>query len=700
MIGRGATLAILFAGSVSAATIVKTVDRKFPTGQFCPLETRTAAGADLSFVAQGTVVRVTFTADNFKGQCKDELDSLGQPCLIDADCPPNETCQRLCTTSFSPCSSDADCPGERCGPSNEVALDNVAVVLESVFEANALSPSPWFEDCYFATVPPGQVAPGSPNAPSHDFNAPGSTEVYLELFDSADGLAGWEGEIAFDTTHLAPRVPAGPLLDDLDQTGGSLGLGRIDDGAVAVSASRTVSGLTPGETYVVLGWWSIRLADRLTIEVNDDACLDEDGDGSVACGGCDPEPGQTCDCDDARPHCAASCVDDDADGWCTDTDCDDESAACAESCTEDLDIDGLPDCLDGCIDVDGDGFGTPGGVPSTCTGADCDDANGQCNQDCTDFDGDLVCFPRDCNDAYHLVFPGAPEANDGVDNQCPGEPGFGAIDELDPTVTLSKIPAGAEICWVEQLSANGYELVRSIGSRFPGPCAGGLVQAPCLTDPEVPLEGQAFHYLVRPTGPYGGSWGNDSQGVERSHVCFDPAQDSLVLNEVDYDQPSFDTLEFVELYNRGSAPVALDGLALVLVNGATNTEYRRILLSGSLPGQGFALIHAPALVPTGELNFVFSAAQDNVQNGSPDAIALLRVADGVLLDALSYEGAVTAAVISGHVYNLVEGAQTFHADSNTTVGALVRLPDGDDTDNSGADWRFSGTPTPGGPNVP
>ena len=49
-------------------------------------------------------------------------------------------------------------------------------------------------------------------------------------------------------------------------------------------------------------------------------------------------------------------------------------------------------------------------------------------------------------------------------------------------------------------------------------------------------------------------------------------------------------------------------------------------------------------------------------------------AGGSLLDALSYEGAVTAALIGGQTYDLVEGTvlPTSVADSNTVAGSLGR----------------------------
>ena len=42
-----------------------------------------------------------------------------------------------------------------------------------------------------------------------------------------------------------------------------------------------------------------------------------------------------------------------------------------------------------------------------------------------------------------------------------------------------------------------------------------------------------------------------------------------MINEIDYDQVGADTGGFVEIANRGTSSATLDGIALVLVNGAT-----------------------------------------------------------------------------------------------------------------------------------
>jgi hypothetical protein len=158
---------------------------------------------------------------------------------------------------------------------------------------------------------------------------------------------------------------------------------------------------------------------------------------------------------------------------------------------------------------------------------------------------------------------------------------------------------------------------------------------------------------------------------------------TLVINELDYDQVGSDTAGFVEVRNDGTAEATLDGVALVFVNGGDSTEYDRVALSGTLAAGAYVVVSKDA------------------QNGAPDGVALIDTASGTLLDALSYEGSITAAVIDGHTYSLVEGTALAAsvADSNTVDGTLIRNPDGTDSDDAASDWTFTTTPTPGTANV-
>lgn len=162
-----------------------------------------------------------------------------------------------------------------------------------------------------------------------------------------------------------------------------------------------------------------------------------------------------------------------------------------------------------------------------------------------------------------------------------------------------------------------------------------------------------------------------------------PPTSGLVINEVDYDQVGADTDGFVELKNTGTTAIDLAGIALVYVDGAGSDEYDREALTGTLEPGAFLVVAGDA------------------QNGAPDGLALIDTDGGALLDALSYEGPITAAVIGGTTYNLVEGTvlPATVVDSNTAAGSLSRIPDGTDTNNAASDWVFTTTLTRGAANV-
>ncbi len=162
----------------------------------------------------------------------------------------------------------------------------------------------------------------------------------------------------------------------------------------------------------------------------------------------------------------------------------------------------------------------------------------------------------------------------------------------------------------------------------------------------------------------------------------------LVINEIDYDNVGTDTAEFVELYNAGAAPIALAGFELAFVNGANSTVYTTVDLSSAgtiMPGQ-YLVVGATSVVstvPAGTLTIDAGAVSNYIQNGAPDGMALVNTNNETLVDALSYEGAMTMAIITGFPgpVNLVEGTvlPTSVADSNTAPGSLCRFPNGSRT---------------------
>ncbi|MTI31798.1 putative Ig domain-containing protein [Xanthovirga aplysinae] len=132
-------------------------------------------------------------------------------------------------------------------------------------------------------------------------------------------------------------------------------------------------------------------------------------------------------------------------------------------------------------------------------------------------------------------------------------------------------------------------------------------------------------------------------------ICFTPfllqAQSpTLVINEVDADNPSTDDQEFVELYDGGVGSTPLDGYVLVFYNGNGDTSYKSVDLDGhSTNAQGYFVLGA-ATVPSVDLVI---GTTNIIQNGA-DAVALYQanasdfpssspISTENLIDALVYD---------------------------------------------------------------
>ncbi|KAB5586624.1 hypothetical protein PHYPO_G00003820 [Pangasianodon hypophthalmus] len=102
------------------------------------------------------------------------------------------------------------------------------------------------------------------------------------------------------------------------------------------------------------------------------------------------------------------------------------------------------------------------------------------------------------------------------------------------------------------------------------------------------------------------------------YMCFSAVHSCFIISEVNCDNPSLDTREFVELFSLSGSSTSLDGYTLVFYNGNGNVAYRVVDLSGhSTDERGFFLIGSAELKPSPAIQL----PPNSVQNG-PDAIAL------------------------------------------------------------------------------
>ncbi len=164
---------------------------------------------------------------------------------------------------------------------------------------------------------------------------------------------------------------------------------------------------------------------------------------------------------------------------------------------------------------------------------------------------------------------------------------------------------------------------------------------------------------------------------------------TVVINEVDYDQASTDTAEFLELKNVSASAIDLDTYVVQLVNGLNGgaVVYDTIDLPAVTLAAGdyFVVCANAATVVNCDVD---DAPETNfIQNGDPDAIGLRS--GSTLVDALSYGGN------SGAPYT--EGSGSGLDDGPDGANGLSRCPDGTDTDVNNADFIYRPS-TPGAAN--
>lgn len=142
-----------------------------------------------------------------------------------------------------------------------------------------------------------------------------------------------------------------------------------------------------------------------------------------------------------------------------------------------------------------------------------------------DGDGDGSPCPQDCNDLDPDVYPGAVEINDADDESCPGDLGYGLVDELLPQAGFDPLDP-SKFCWPAQEGAKRYEWARSSRSlEGEITCAVADQKQTCVTDGEVPELGVVSYYVARALTPNPGSWG---AGIERREGCvFEDCSDGL-----------------------------------------------------------------------------------------------------------------------------------------------------------------------------
>ncbi len=178
------------------------------------------------------------------------------------------------------------------------------------------------------------------------------------------------------------------------------------------------------------------------------------------------------------------------------------------------------------------------------------------------------------------------------------------------------------------------------------------------------------------TTTFGGQYqGNDVACAAAGCIPFP----SLVINEIDYDQPGTpDEAEFIEILNVSPVAIDLSVFSIELVNGSGGgaAVYQTIVLPAvSLPAGDYFVICANGATVE-NCDFDVDPDTNLIQNGIPDAVAIMHA--GEVIDALSYEGLTAAPYNEGDGFSL--------SDPAIFRQGLSRFPDGADTDDNDVDF--------------
>ncbi|MCO6450151.1 MAG: ExeM/NucH family extracellular endonuclease, partial [Caldilineales bacterium] len=164
--------------------------------------------------------------------------------------------------------------------------------------------------------------------------------------------------------------------------------------------------------------------------------------------------------------------------------------------------------------------------------------------------------------------------------------------------------------------------------------------------------------------------------------CAMPTLPQLVINEIDYDQPSTDTAEFIEIKNAGLGPVDLTGYSLELVNGNGTSVYDTIALPAISLAAGDYFVVCANAITVANCDLDDGPDTNFIQNGSPDAVALTYA--GLVIDTVSYEGDTGAPYTEGSGAGLEDSGD----------GSISRCADGVDTNQNNVDFALHAS-TPG-----
>ena len=186
------------------------------------------------------------------------------------------------------------------------------------------------------------------------------------------------------------------------------------------------------------------------------------------------------------------------------------------------------------------------------------------------------------------------------------------------------------------------------------------------------------------------TWSSADAGAPDSGPRADAglAATGIVINEVDYDTPGVDALEFVELYNAGPVAIARGtSYSLSIDRGAAGTLTHSGSLPALAPGE-FAVYGDPLVTraaPAGHSVASFLTELDGPDD-LPATVTLTLEVAGLTTDAVAWGLPAPTGTVGG--------IWCSSTDSDTEARAFARIPDGVRTGDASVDFVVTARPTP------
>ncbi len=180
-------------------------------------------------------------------------------------------------------------------------------------------------------------------------------------------------------------------------------------------------------------------------------------------------------------------------------------------------------------------------------------------------------------------------------------------------------------------------------------------------------------------------------GAPNPSVACAPSNGDVLLNELLPDPDGNDAevaTEWIELYNRGSAAVQLDGWQILTVTTVDDGAIDVTLPPGTVLAGGAFLVIGNENVAEADVIATFG-----IGNGTRGDAVVLRDCDGRTVDVVAYGPGTNEDGLLDE-----DGALATLAPMPGPDQSLARLADGVDT-NAASDWAVNLWPTPGQPNT-